>query len=216
VKFDRKTSHRFAVHAWCGYIVPAWPLWLVLAVCIGLAFGGTPVRLDLRYDRAAVAAGQWWRLFTGNYVHLGWVHVLLDSAGLILLWMLCGERLRGWRWLLATIAGSWAIGLGLWWAWPQTVWYVGISGVAHTYWAAGALLLIMARRWEGGALLVFLGGKLAWEQVRGAGLPSSVALMHEPVLVTAHLIGAIAGVVVGIGLIAFDYYRLRHAAPHAS
>ena len=82
MNFDPKTSHRFAVVMWHGYLRPAWPLWLVLAVCIGLAFGGTPVRLDLRYDRLAVAAGQWWRLFTGNYVHLGWTHVLLDAAGL--------------------------------------------------------------------------------------------------------------------------------------
>lgn len=216
MNFDHKTSYRFAMRTWRRYIVPAWPLWLVLAICIGLAFGGTPLRLDLRYDRLAVEAGQWWRLFTGNYVHLGWTHVLLDASGLVLLWMLCGEQLRGWRWLLATVAGSWAIGLGLWWAWPQTIWYVGISGVAHTYWAAGALLLMVARRWEGWALLVFLGGKLAWEQVRGAGLPSSVALMHEPVLVTAHLIGAIAGVVVGIGFILFDRYRRKRATPQIS
>lgn len=209
MNFDHKTSRWFSLRELRGHLLEAWPLWLVLAVCVGLAFGGAPLRLDLRYERAAVAAGQWWRLFTGNYVHLGWPHVLLDQAGLVLLWILCGERLRGWRWVLATVAGSWAVGLGLWWAWPNVTWYVGISGVAHTYWAAGALLLIVARRWEGGALLVFLAGKLAWEQASGAGLPTSDALLSGPVLTAAHLIGAIAGVVLGLGLIAFDYYPRR-------
>lgn len=191
----------------------AWPLWVVLVICVGLEFGGSPVRLALRYDRLAVAGGQWWRLFTGNFVHMGWPHVLLDQAGLILLWLLCGDRLRGWRWILATFAGSWAVGLGLWWAWPNVVWYVGISGVAHTYWAAGALLLIVARRWEGSALLAFLALKLAWEQGTGSGLPTSDALLSGPILTTAHLIGAIAGVVLGLGLIIFDHYRTRRPMP---
>ncbi|MGH8273746.1 MAG: rhombosortase [Gammaproteobacteria bacterium] len=179
----------------------AWPLWLVMAVCVGLAFGGEPLRLALRYDRASIAAGQWWRLFTGNFVHLGWIHVGLDQAGLVLLWILTGRRLYGWRWIALTIAGSWAIGLGLWWAWPNVVWYAGISAVAHTYWAAGALALIAARDWEGWPLFALLAGKLAWEQTSGP-LPSTAAIMHEPVLTAAHLIGAIAGIVCGLVLIA--------------
>ncbi|MGH8224607.1 MAG: rhombosortase, partial [Gammaproteobacteria bacterium] len=174
---------------------------LVAAICIGLAFGGEPLRLALRYDRALVAAGEWWRLFTGNFVHLGWMHVGLDMAGLVLLWILTGRRLYGWRWIAATVAGSWAVGLGLWWAWPNVIWYVGISGVAHTYWAAGALLLIAACEWEGWALLALLAGKLAWEQISGP-LPSSAAIMQEPVLTTAHLLGAIAGIVCGLALLA--------------
>ncbi len=187
----------------------AWPLWLVAAICIGLAFGGEPLRLALRYDRVLVAAGEWWRLFTGNFVHLGWMHVGLDMAGLVLLWILTGRQLYGWRWIAATVAGSWAVGLGLWWAWPNVVWYVGISGVAHTYWAAGALLLIAVREWEGWALLALLAGKLAWEQISGP-LPSSAAIMQEPVLTAAHLIGAIAGIVCGLALLTSMFVsRLR-------
>jgi len=213
VYFDHKTSRGFAFGRLRKQILLAWPLWTVLVICFGLGLGGETVRHALRYSRIGVAQGQWWLLFTGNFVHLGWMHILLDSAGLVLLWILCGECLRGWRWLFATIAGSWAVGLGLWWAWPNVVWYVGISGVAHTYWAAGALLLIMARRWEGYALLVFLAGKLAWEQASGTGLPTSDALLSGPILTTAHLIGAIAGVVVGLALIACDYWQQRRTAP---
>ncbi|MDN5864276.1 MAG: rhombosortase [Gammaproteobacteria bacterium] len=171
----------------------AWPLGLVVAVCVGLAFGGEPLRLALRYERALVASGEWWRLFTGNFVHTGWMHVGLDMAGLILLWLLTFRQLRGWRWLAATVIGSWVVGLGLWWVWPNVVWYVGISGVAHTYWAAGAILLILAREWEGWPLLILLAGKLTWERVLGP-LPSSAGLMNEPVLTVAHLAGAVGGV----------------------
>lgn len=165
------------------------------------------MRLALRYDRAAIAAGEWWRLFTGNFVHLGWMHVGLDMAGLALLWILTCRRLYGWRWIAVTVAGSWAVGLGLWWAWPNIVWYVGISGVAHTYWAAGALLMIAAREWEGWALLALLAGKLAWEQVSGP-LPSSAFIMQEPVLTTAHLIGAIAGVICALAFLAPAFFAV--------
>ncbi len=103
--------------------------------------------------------------------------------------------------MAVTIAGSWGVGLGLWLAEPRVVWYVGISAVAHTYWAAGALLLIAARDWEGWPLLILLGGKLAWEQAAGP-LPSSEAIMHEPILTAAHLMGAISGAVCGVILLA--------------
>lgn len=185
----------------------AWPLWLVVAVCVGLACGGEPVREALRYQRAAIAAGQWWRLFTGNFVHFGWTHLALDLAGVGLLWLLVGECLAGWRWIAATLGGAWAIGLGLWWAWPGVQWYVGISGVAHTYWSAGALLLIARRRREGWALLVFLAAKLAWEQASGSGLPSSDFLLKEPVLTAAHLVGAIAGVAMAAVPLAWIAWR---------
>lgn len=209
MEWDRKTPAGFASRL-RALVCNAWPLWAVALTCAGLALGGPGLRLLLRYDRAGVAAGQWWRLFTGSFVHLGWIHVGLDLAGLGLLWLLVGERLSGWRWIAATVAGAWAIGLGLWWAWPQVGWYVGISGVAHTYWAAGAVLLIVAGAWEGWILLLMLGAKLAWEQVAG-GLPSSTALLHEPVLTAAHLIGAIAGMAFGIGLAGLAAVRHREA-----
>lgn len=182
-------------------LAAAWPLWIVVLACAALQVGGEPVRLALRYQRAAIARGEWWRLFTGNFVHAGWTHLGLDLAGIALLWLLTGKVLEGWRWLLVTVAGAWAVGLGLWWAWPHLAWYVGISGVAHTYWAAGAVLLMAAGFWEGWALLVLLAGKLAWEQASGGGLPTSHALLQEPIVTSAHLVGAIAGIAVGVALL---------------
>src|SRR5438270_2120421 len=40
---------------------------------------GEPGRLLLRYDRAALAAGQWWRLVTAHVVHLDVRHALLND-----------------------------------------------------------------------------------------------------------------------------------------
>ena len=34
---------------------------------------------------AAIAGGEWWRLLTGNLVHLGWWHLFLNEMGLLVL-----------------------------------------------------------------------------------------------------------------------------------
>src|SRR3954447_25325534 len=64
---------------------------MLLLLATGL--GGEPLRGLLSYDRAAITAGQWWRLLTGNFVHLGWYHWFLNELGLVVLVLLCPERL---------------------------------------------------------------------------------------------------------------------------
>ena len=43
----------------------------------------------LVFDRDAVLGGEWWRLWTGNFVHFGWLHFALDTG----LWFLIGWTL---------------------------------------------------------------------------------------------------------------------------
>src|SRR5258706_16337269 len=46
-----------------------------------LAAGGPPWAAQLQYERASIGAGEWWRLLTAHWVHLGARHLLLDVAG---------------------------------------------------------------------------------------------------------------------------------------
>ena len=58
---------------------------LIIALCnLHLLIGTDPTALI--FDKERVADGQWWRLFTHPFVHVGWYHLLLDSAAVILLW----------------------------------------------------------------------------------------------------------------------------------
>ncbi len=143
----------------------------------------------LRYDRSALAAGQWWRWVSGHLVHLDLEHALLNATGLALLWTLFGGLLRGLDWLLAVVLSVAAIDIGLWFWQPQLLWYVGASGVLHGIMAAGCVQLLRHHdRIAWPTVLIFVG-KLAYEQWQGP-LPFET---HAVVVTQAHLYGAAGG-----------------------
>ncbi len=183
-----------------------WPVILIVVLCLALELGGNPVREALAFYRPAVQSGQWWRLITANFVHSGWPHVLLDLSGLVLLWLLFGRTLGVLRFWIATVVGCVAVGLGVLYLSPAVEWYVGISGVLHTYWASGALLAVARREWGGRWLLGFLVAKLVYERIWGP-LPTSTWSIGGPILTIAHLYGAIAGAFLGFLWIALDRRR---------
>jgi rhomboid family GlyGly-CTERM serine protease len=162
-----------------------------LLLCLPTLFG-EPARRLLRYDRAGLAAGQWWRLLSGHLVHLDLHHALLNSVGLALMWALFERDYTPLKWL-AIIAGSIAaIDAGLWLRDSTVLWYVGSSGALHGVMAAGTLAHLRNRERDGVILAGVLALKLLYEQSVGA-LPLSG---NDPVVVDAHLYGVLGGLAV--------------------
>ena len=165
-------------------------LGLALAVLIAAA-GTDAARLMGRYDRAGLAAGELWRLVSGHLVHLNGSHTGMNLASLAVMSWLFGRFFGALEWLSVCLVAALAVDIGLYWGEPQLVWYVGLSGVLHGLWAAGAL-----RSWShaagGAAITALLVGKLVWEQWQGA-LPFSAETAQGPVVVAAHLYGALGG-----------------------
>jgi rhomboid family GlyGly-CTERM serine protease len=173
------------------------PLMLAL-VCLLLAAAGDAGRQWLRYERVLLPSEPW-RLLTAHLVHLGWSHLLLNLAGLAVIWALVGENFDTRRWLLVFAVAALGVSGGLWLFDPALNWYVGLSGVLHGLLVAGALGGIARRPGESLALLGLVSAKLAWEQFAGP-LPGSEASAGGPVVVDAHLFGALAGLVTGVTL----------------
>lgn len=150
-------------------------------------------RTALEYRRAAILHGQVWRLLTGSLVHLGWVHLARDLAGLFLIWGLLHSVLdeRSWLWVMLTSA--FAVGLGLFVFDPGITWYVGISGVLFGLYCAGALSELRERLAHAGALLLGMAGVIAWTLYAGALPGETVGLSGNVVPQEAHLYGAIGG-----------------------
>ncbi|MDE2220969.1 MAG: rhombosortase [Gammaproteobacteria bacterium] len=152
-----------------------------------LACGGPQLTVLLRYERTPIAQGEWWRLVTGHWVHLGPRHLLADGAGLVLLWILYARELRPAAWLLVLVCSTAAIDAGLWWGQPQIEWYAGVSGLLHGAWAAGAAAVALRGSRVGWAMLAALAAKLAIERYAGSSLFTS----GFPVVPAAHVDGAL-------------------------
>lgn len=151
----------------------------------------------VRYDRDAIRTGEFWRLLSGHLAHLGWSHLAMNVAGLLLISWLFAPRGQAWLWSAYVLVCTFLTGIGLYVLSPQIIWYVGLSGVLHGLIVVGAFRWIMEGDRMGYAVLAVIAFKIGWEQVFGA-LPLSQAVAGGPIAIDAHLWGSIAGLLVGI------------------
>jgi rhomboid family GlyGly-CTERM serine protease len=171
----------------------------LLAACALLLMpelAGEAGRNALRYHRAGLEAGEWWRLVTAHLVHLDLEHAALNALGLVMMWALFARDYSVRGWLLILAAATVAIDAGLWLRDTGVVWYVGSSGVLHGVMAAGTLAHLRRGDLDGWILAAFIVVKLAYEQWTGA-LPFESA---APVVVNAHLYGVIGGLAAAAAL----------------
>ena len=85
--------------------------------------------MALRYDRAGLEAGQWWRLLTAHLVHLDLEHAALNALGLVMMWALFARDYHWRQWLVILATATLMIDAGLWFRDTGVAWYVGSSGV---------------------------------------------------------------------------------------
>ena len=75
----------------------------IVAVAGLLALGGDPVREALRFGREAIIDGQYWRLLTAHFVHIGMSHFVLNAVGVLLITLLVFQEFRPAHWAIVTI-----------------------------------------------------------------------------------------------------------------
>ena len=172
-------------------------IWIIPAAIIGISvfimLFGDIGREALRYDRVWIGQGETWRFLSGHFAHLGWSHLALNSAGLVLVWFLIGGTYGIQSWLIIAAASLMTVDIGFWLLNPALYWYVGMSGLLHGLLAAGLVPRLRRINVETGVLALLLIVKISWEQF-GGPLPGSESTSGGPVVVDAHLYGAVGGV----------------------
>ena len=166
-------------------------IYISLSILVMLA--GDLGKEALRYDRVWIGQGETWRLISGHFAHLGWSHLALNSVGMLLVWFLIGGSYTHRSWALIVGITLATMDAGFWFLNPELYWYVGMSGLLHGLLAAG-----IVARWknfdaETAILLLLLVAKISWEQFSGP-VPGSESTSGGPVVVDAHLYGALGGV----------------------
>jgi len=170
------------------------PIWtLLLCGVAGFVFCLPLLQTALVYNRAAVADGEFWRLVTGNLVHLSMPHFLIDVTALLVAGALIEmHRYRHFA-MLCLVSGA-LIGVTLYFAMPEIVVFGGLSGVVT---AAVAYLCLHGTR-QGGAwkwlcllVLACLVAKLGVEMALGFSLTVGAGTQTFVPVPVSHAVGAV-------------------------
>lgn len=184
-------------------------------VSLAAMIGGPELLLAIRYERDAILAGQVWRVLTTHVAHLSWEHLGLNLGGLALLWIMFSRHLTIGRWAVVMAASGIGVSMGLMALHPELQWYVGMSGLLHGMFVAGAVAAIHAGYRFEWTLLGLIVVKLLWEQISDAA-PATAQIVGGSVIVDAHLYGAIAGLLTAFTIILYERYAAPQALPAAT
>ena len=148
---------------------------------------------------------QFWRLWTAHWVHVGWIHYVLNMLAFACLPFIF-PRVKVWHFVALLLLLPPLISLSFYYGFPEIEAYAGLSGVLHgAYVAVAGVHLLDKKERNFAALVLFLIlAKLIWENTIGS--VGTAELIGSPVLVEAHLLGVIWGVVVAIIYILWLYF----------
>ena len=163
---------------------------LLAALGALVAIGGALPGDDVEWRRDALAQGELWRLWTGQFCHWSGLHLAGNLAAAAAIGVIAGRPVR--RWLAALPLAAPLLSLFLLAAVPGLDSYRGLSGLVGVL-IAGAVL-------EGGTPGRLLGvaylGKLVFDAATG----STSALLPQGIEVTwaAHLGGLLIGIALAV------------------
>ncbi|MCW8108159.1 rhombosortase [Alteromonas ponticola] len=146
----------------------------------------------LAYDRYAVQGMETWRMLSGNLVHTNGVHLLLNLAGLALLWALHGEHYYLPTFLRVFLWACVGCSIGIYFFSDNLIWYAGLSGALHGVFVWGAFKDVEKNIHSGWILLAGVALKIVYEQTTGANAELE-QWIDAAVAIDAHLYGALSG-----------------------
>ena len=143
----------------------------------------------LPLNRVAVGHNEWWRIFSGHFIHLDWQHLLLNGLVLIIFQGLYRGYFNWRHWLVWLPLLCIGVSFGLLWLSPGIDWYVGFSGVL-----TGLLVAAAIQQWRqmpliNAVILAAITIKIFFEQLSGKAVVIS-SISHIPTVIDAHLYGA--------------------------
>jgi rhomboid family GlyGly-CTERM serine protease len=183
--------------------------WIFIGVIL---FGGLlpeSVCALLDFNLQLIKQGEVWRLFTGQWVHFGFNHSLMNALGLAIVQysFLDGLPLRGWAIVQTAVLSAVAFGLLLFN--PEIGIYRGYSGAF-----IGVLCFSLLHFWSRAPLvaLIFFAGltaKIVMEHLPNYDIHYLQSLIGVAVAVDAHLYGFLMGIIVQILFLLWRYLHLK-------
>lgn len=167
--------------------------------CLALACLPASMAAGLAWDRDAIAAGQWWRLWSGHLVHFGMPHALSDALVLLAGGAIVERRIGPARLLRALALAAPLISVLLFAAMPGLAEYRGASSLAAMLATAAGVMCwpragrLRALMLAGAAAFTVATALHAFGAGAASSLPRGVAVAWQ-----AHLLGAVCGLLAGV------------------
>jgi rhomboid family GlyGly-CTERM serine protease len=185
--------------------------WVFIAVILLGGLLPESICTHLDFNAELIRQGEIWRLLTGQWVHFGFNHSLMNAIGLAIVQysFLDDLPLRGWVAVQAVILSAVAFGLLLFN--PEISVYRGYSGAF-----IGVLCFSLLHFWSRAprVALIFFGGltiKIVMEHLPNYDIHYLQSLIGVAVAVDAHLYGFIMGIVLQVAFLIWMRCRVKPA-----
>lgn len=170
----------------------------------------------LALQRSKIPAGEWWRLVTSQFVHLGFNHTLLNIVGYLIIAAAFREDVSPREESLSLLLATLGVGAGIYWYSPEITWYVGLSGAIYGLLAHNLIVGFQRSPILSVLFGLFLAGKFYYEQFISGPDTVTAELIGGAVAIDSHLYGAITGFITGlISLFLFHRRHVTRPAPSA-
>ena len=178
---------------------------LFLAICISVSASLQVFQQSFIY-RSEFGLSELWRWWTAHWVHVGWMHFVLNMLAFLCLPFIFPQIDK--RFLVALLLSlPPLISTGFHFLFPDVEAYAGLSGVLHGLYIACAVYGLQFKKERKFALLVIVlvMAKISWENIFGS--TQTAELIGSPVLVEAHLLGTIFGVFGALAYMLLRYFQ---------
>ena len=159
-----------------------------------------------RYQRDWISTGEIWRIVTAHWVHVGWLHLLLNGLGLVICVILTKP---GWsirRWLISSLAMAIGISIMLTLYNPEVTDYAGYSGVLYGLYVLAAISLFSSDRLVAGLVIAAIVIKVLMEQFNFYDFNTG-DIIGAHVVVDAHMYGLLMAIAIALG---WARYTMNH------
>ena len=175
-----------------------WFSLLVLVTILTTASFGDSLTQVLSLKRDMINQGEWWRIITGQFVHLTTNHTLLNATGYIILCFGFRKEVTATEEMITLFIASIGVGLGIYWFNPEMAWYAGLSGAIYGLLVSNSIIGIKKTPYLSAFFLFFVITKIIYEQFFALPDRATAALIGGEVAIDSHLYGAIVGFIPGL------------------
>ena len=183
------------------------PVTLAVGLLAVVIANVTPADQFLQFDRAAIAAGEAWRLATGHFTHWNAEHLQWDLLMFVVLGTLCEMR-NPQRMRRCVVAAAGVVSMLVFCVFTDIDTYRGLSGIDTALFTLLAIELMRdARRQRSGMLAIVTGAlllgfvaKTAYEAVTGQAMFVNQQSAGFELLVWDHIVAAVVGTLFALGV----------------